>query len=364
MVANGSTLRVESLKKVFDKTVAVDDISFIANPGEITAFLGPSGCGKTTTLRIIAGLETPTSGSIYIDDQKINDIPPHKRDVGLVFQDYALFPHMTARKNIEFGLKIKKLDQAEIDKRVKHILELVNLEGKGDRYPQQLSGGEQQRVAVARTLVTEPRVLLFDEPLSNLDAKLRESTRIELHNLQRKLGITSIYVTHDQLEAFAIADKIMLMNKGKIEQFGSPEEIYANPATSFAADFIGTSNILETTVKEVQNSICSLTLPNGCEIKASEVGKAAGISGGEKLLIMIRTHKIGISDKKPEDEGMNILTGNFLHKIFLGSTTRCILDVDGVKLIADCESEFIRHIKEGEVFISFSYKSAVPVGKG
>ncbi|MBU7043122.1 MAG: ABC transporter ATP-binding protein [Theionarchaea archaeon] len=358
------TLRVERLRKVFGNTVAVDDISFTTEPGEITAFLGPSGCGKTTTLRIVAGLEDPTNGHIFIDQDEISGIPAHRRDIGLVFQDYALFPHKTVKQNIEFGLKIKKLDQSEIERRVKASLQQVNLLGKEDRYPQQLSGGEQQRVAVARTLVTEPRILLFDEPLSNLDAKLRESTRLELHNLQRKLGITSIYVTHDQIEAFAIADKIMLMNKGKIEQFGTPEEIYAYPSTAFAADFIGTSNILETTVTDFADGFCVLHMSSGHEIKAPIVGKAENITKGEKLLVMIRTQKVNMTREKPTEKGINVLPGTCLYKVFLGDSTRCLLEIDGIRLIADCESECVNSVREGEVYISFDYRAVVPVGRG
>jgi ABC-type Fe3+/spermidine/putrescine transport system ATPase subunit len=358
-----STLRVESLVKIFGDHAAIDDITFQTEPGEITAFLGPSGCGKTTTLRIISGLETPTKGSIYIDSERVNDVPPHKRDIGLVFQDYALFPHMTVQQNIEFGLKVKKLDQKEMEERIQTALVQVNLLGKEDRYPQQLSGGEQQRVAVARTLITQPRILLFDEPLSNLDAKLRESTRLELHNLQRTLKITSIYVTHDQIEAFAIADKIMLMHKGKIEQFGTPEEIYAQPETPFAADFIGTSNILETKVLQVENGVCSLALENGHEIKGYTIGKAADVAKGDTLLVMIRTQKMKISDTKLLQAQINVLPAKCLYKVFLGDSTRCLLDIEGIRLVADCESECVRGIPEGEVYVSFDYGAVTPVGR-
>lgn len=358
-----STLKVESLVKIFGDHVAIDNITFQTEPGEITAFLGPSGCGKTTTLRIISGLESPTEGRIIIDNEKVNNVPPHKRDIGLVFQDYALFPHMTVRQNIEFGLKVKDLDQKEVKERVQASLAQVNLVGKEGRYPQQLSGGEQQRVAVARTLVTQPRILLFDEPLSNLDAKLRESTRLELHNLQKALKITSIYVTHDQIEAFAIADKIMLMHKGKIEQFGTPEEIYAQPETAFAADFIGTSNILETHVKAVDNGVCTLSLGNGYEIKGYTVGKAHDITKGEMLLVMIRTQKVKMSDTRPSHTEVNVLPAKCLYKVFLGDTTRCLIEVDGIRLIADCESECVRGIPEGEVYVHFDYSAVTPVGR-
>jgi thiamine transport system ATP-binding protein len=221
-----------------------------AKQGEFLTLLGPSGCGKTTTLRIIAGFEKPDKGRVYFDDTVVNDVPPYERNIGIVFQDYALFPHMTVYDNISFGLKLRKLPKEEIKKRVSWALELVGLKGFEDRYPEQLSGGQQQRVALARALVIEPQLLLLDEPLSNLDAKIRERLRGEVKRIQKELGITTIYVTHDQEEAMAISDRIAVMSVGRIEQVGNPLHLYYNPKNEFVAKFLGLSNILEVNAEE------------------------------------------------------------------------------------------------------------------
>ncbi len=223
---------------------AVDSINLTIPAGELCTLLGPSGCGKTTTLRMVAGFEHSTSGQILLDGESIEHILPSKRNMAMMFQSYALFPHMTVEKNIRYGLKVRKLPEEEIDRRTKAIIELMRLTGMENRLPSQISGGQQQRVALARAVVIEPRILLFDEPLSNLDAKLREYMRDELRALQQRLGITSLYVTHDQSEAMAISDRIVLMNKGRIEQVGTPQDLYQNPNSLFVADFIGKSNVV------------------------------------------------------------------------------------------------------------------------
>jgi len=239
---------LENVVKTYGRVVAVDNVSFEVDHGELFTLLGPSGCGKTTTLRLIAGFEVPDKGRILFDDEDVTFLKPYKRNTAMVFQNYALWPHMTVFDNIAYGLRIKKrelgLTEDEIKKRVKWALELVKLEGFEYRYPLQLSGGQQQRVALARALVVEPRVLLLDEPLSNLDAKLRVEMREEIKKIQKKLGITAIYVTHDQVEAMSISDRIAIMNKGRIEQIGSPSEVYFKPRNVFVADFLGRSNIL------------------------------------------------------------------------------------------------------------------------
>ncbi|MBL8130948.1 MAG: ABC transporter ATP-binding protein [Anaerolineae bacterium] len=224
---------------------AVDTLDLDIYAGEFLTLLGPSGCGKTTTLRLIAGFETPTSGRILMDGQDISAQPPNKRDMALVFQNYALFPHMSVFANVAYGLESRRMSRQQIQDKVREALKLIGLEGLDNRRPHQLSGGQQQRVALARSLVMEPRILLFDEPLSNLDAKLRVQMRSEIHRLQRRLGITSIYVTHDQVEAMALSDRIVVMNKGKIEQMGTPQEIYRFPASRFVADFIGRANFVD-----------------------------------------------------------------------------------------------------------------------
>src|SRR5512136_2760830 len=229
---------------------AVDDVSISIEKGEFVTLLGPSGCGKTTTLRLIAGFEFPTSGHIIVDNQRLEEVPPNRRDMAMVFQSYAIFPHLNVYENIAYGLNVQRRPQAEIKQRVDHVLELVELTGLEGRAPNQLSGGQQQRVALARALVMEPKVLLMDEPLSNLDAKLREQMRTEIRRIQKRLGITRVYVTHDQVEAMTLSDQIVVMDQGKIEQVGAPDEIYRRPRTRFVADFIGRANFVEGVIRE------------------------------------------------------------------------------------------------------------------
>jgi putative spermidine/putrescine transport system ATP-binding protein len=224
-------LELTHVRKAFGETAAVQDFSLAAERGEFVSFLGPSGCGKTTTLRMIAGFEKPTSGAIRIDDVDMTYRPPNQRNVGMVFQSYALFPNMTIAQNVGYGLKVRKKPKADIDRRVGELLELIKLPDKGDRYPYQLSGGQQQRVALARALAIEPQVLLLDEPLSALDAKIRIALRKEIRDIQRQLGITTVYVTHDQEEALSLSDRVVVMSEGRIEQIGTPADIYNFPAT-------------------------------------------------------------------------------------------------------------------------------------
>ncbi|QDA31567.1 ABC transporter ATP-binding protein [Thermococcus indicus] len=243
-------VKLENIVKTFGETVALKGIDLHIKAGELFTLLGPSGCGKSTTLRIIAGLDFPDSGTIHFGDEEVTYLPSSKRGAVLVFQNYALWPHMTVFDNVAYGLKLKKLPKDEIKKKVEWALELVKLEGFADRYPTQLSGGQQQRVAIARALVVEPKVLLLDEPLSNLDAKLRLEMRSEIRRIQRELGITVIYVTHDQEEAMAISDRIAVMNVGTVEQVGTPKEIYETPRTEFVASFMGKTNVIPAKVVE------------------------------------------------------------------------------------------------------------------
>jgi ABC-type Fe3+/spermidine/putrescine transport system ATPase subunit len=232
-----AVLKVEGLRKRFGNVQAVDDVSFEVKEGEVLSLLGPSGCGKTTTLRCLAGFEMPDRGKIYLDNREISFLNPEQRGIGMVFQNYALWPHMTVYNNLAFGLQIRKLEKKEIEERIKRVLSIVRLSGYEDRYPRQLSGGQQQRIAMARALVIEPDIMLLDEPLSNLDAQLREEMRFEFIELQRKLGITAIYVTHDQAEAMVISDKIIILNQGRVIQTGTPREIYTAPQSRFVAGF-------------------------------------------------------------------------------------------------------------------------------
>jgi iron(III) transport system ATP-binding protein len=249
-------LTLENITKIFPARGGVGEVTAVYNvdlnieKGELVTLLGPSGCGKTTTLRMIAGFEFPTNGQIILDGNEINMLPPHKRDMSMVFQSYAIFPHLDVFENIAYGLNVQRLPRVEIQERVNRVLDLVQLQGYGDRAPTQLSGGQQQRVALARALIMEPKVLLMDEPLSNLDAKLREEMRFEIRRIQKELNITSVYVTHDQIEAMTLSDRIVVMNNGIIEQVGTPVEMYRFPNSRFVADFIGRANFVHGVVQK------------------------------------------------------------------------------------------------------------------
>ena len=242
-------VRLDDITKRFDETLAVDDVSLTVEPGETVGLVGPSGCGKTTTLRTVAGFETPTEGQVLFDDEEVTHVPPEQRNVGLVFQSYALFDNMTVQENVEFGLKMREVPKAERAERAAELLELLDIGGMGDRDPTTLSGGQQQRVGLARALAIEPRVLLLDEPMTGLDAKLKTRLQEEIGSLLEEIDVTSLYVTHDQTEAMVMCDRIAVMNDGRIEQVGTPAEIYEAPANGFVADFVGTSNRLEGTVE-------------------------------------------------------------------------------------------------------------------
>jgi ABC-type Fe3+/spermidine/putrescine transport system ATPase subunit len=270
-------LEVKGLTKRFSPQVTVGPLSFEVMEGEFFSLLGPSGCGKTTTLRCIGGFETLSEGSISLDGQRLDDRPPHRRDVGLVFQSYALFPHLTVFDNIAFGLRLRKVGKAEVGRRVGQMLELVDLPNVAERYPAQLSGGQQQRVAIARSLVLEPSLLLFDEPLSNLDFKLRIQMRYELRDLQTRLGKTAVYVTHDQTEALALSDRIAVLSQGRIEQIGPPADIYERPASAFVADFIGSSNLVKGRVRgDGGGADTAIETEHGLTLMIPRIADAAG----------------------------------------------------------------------------------------
>ncbi len=322
-------LRLEGVTKRFGNVVAVDDVTLEIEHGEVMSILGPSGCGKTTTLRLIAGFLKPDKGRILMGGSDVTGLPPEKRNVGMVFQNYALWPHMTVFDNIAFGLKIRKMPKEEIKRKVKEVLELVRLEGFESRYPPQLSGGQQQRIALARALALEPQVLLMDEPLSNLDAKLREEMRFEVRELQKKLSITTVYVTHDQAEALAISDRIAVMNRGKIVQVGSPSEIYDNPANQFVASFIGISNFIEGELEAVEGEYGVVRLENGervtCRLSPNLLSE--GRTSG-KVLIVVRPENIELAKEGSE----NILETRVTRKIYLGNTVDYRVDLDGIEL--------------------------------
>ncbi len=295
---NAKRVKFEDITKIFvtDKNIqvkAVDTINLDIEPGEFVCLLGPSGCGKTTTLRMLAGFEVPTNGKIFIGDENIEKLTPDKRDTAMVFQNYALFPHMNVYDNIAYGLKLQKLPKSQIDARVKKILHLMKMEDFAERVPSQMSGGQQQRVSLARALVMEPGVLLFDEPLSNLDAKLRLHMRDEIRKLQQEVGITSIYVTHDQSEAMGLSDKVVIMKDGVIEQVGTPTEIYQKPANAFVANFIGRANILEAVIKDMDDNNYILDI-HGVEVP---VEKNSEYKAGDKVEVVVRPEGIVITDE-------------------------------------------------------------------
>lgn len=307
-------LQIQNVSKIFGAVEAVKDFDLDIEKGELVSFLGPSGCGKTTTLRMVAGFETPTSGRIIMNGQDITDVPPNKRDVGMVFQAYALFPNMTVAGNIGFGLKVMKKPAEEIHQRVKEMLALINMPEYGNRYPYQLSGGQQQRVALARALALRPDVLLLDEPLSALDAKIRVSLRAEIRAIQRKLGITAIYVTHDQEEALSLSDRVVVMNAGKMEQVGTPFEIYNFPKTAFVANFVGTLN---TATVEVEDPASGTLRMDNLILKSAENLKEK--KKGDKVLMSIRPERLSFAAEQKKD---NILDCTIENITFLGSVVR------------------------------------------
>lgn len=312
-------LKVNNLSKSFGNVKAVQEISFEATEGRVLSLLGPSGCGKTTTLRCIAGFENPDQGEIYLDDRKITPFPPEKRGIGMVFQNYALWPHMTVYGNLAFGLQIRKVPKPEINKRIKKILSMVQLEGYENRYPRQMSGGQQQRIAMARALVFEPDIMLLDEPLSNLDAKLREEMRFEFTELQKKLGITAVYVTHDQAEALVLSDKIVILDQGKIVQSGTPKEIFSNPKNKFVAGFIAVTSFMDGKVDslaEEQKKVVVKT-DDGLTIQ----GNNSNLSLGQRVSVAIRMNAVHFVQDEDEIEknSVNLFKGKIIQSSYLGN---------------------------------------------
>jgi iron(III) transport system ATP-binding protein len=346
---------LEDVSKYFGQVRAADDINLKVRESELFFLLGPSGCGKTTTLRLIAGFYKPDKGKIYFNGKVINDVPPNKRNVGMVFQNYALWPHMTVYDNIVYGLKIRGVSPNLRVKKAKEVLRVVEMEEYAARYPNQLSGGQQQRIALARALVIEPHVLLLDEPLSNLDAKLRLETREEIKRIQKDLKITTIYVTHDQSEALSMADRIAIMNEGRIEQVGGPREIYSSPANRFVAGFIGETNFFTGKVEEVQEAQGLLIVKTltGEEVYAKLSKRELPLS--EEMMCSVRPEDIKILGEATNGGGgRNIFEGKIQSLSYYGYIEHYLLSALGVELKATNTNPRDTRYKEGDnVFFTF-----------
>jgi ABC-type Fe3+/spermidine/putrescine transport system ATPase subunit len=321
-----ASVRVEQLIKRFGKTLAVDRVNLHVRDGELVTLLGPSGCGKSTILRCIAGLADPDGGQIYFGDRLVNDVPTARRKIGLLFQRLALFPHMRVADNVAFGLRMQRRPATEIARRVQEGLELVRLPGYEDRYPRELSGGQQQRVALARTLVTDPEILLFDEPLSSLDLKLREELKLEIRRLHQQTGKTTIYVTHDQGEAFAISDKVYVMHEGRVVQEGTPLELYVHPTSPFVASFIGANNFVSAVAAPPTTAPAGRAGQTAVEALGSRLWASGtdGVRPGDPLLLLIRPEDIEVLARQ-DATGHNVVSGCITASMFAGAST--LLDV-------------------------------------
>ncbi|GLQ12107.1 ABC transporter ATP-binding protein [Devosia yakushimensis] len=334
-------LVIENLTKAFNLLKAIDDVSLTVADGEFVTLLGPSGCGKSTTLGAIAGLDRADIGRIRLGNQVFFDgaesrfMPPEKRDIGLVFQSYALWPHMTVRKNLEYPLKLRKVPAKERDSRIDEVLDLVEMAPYADRYPFALSGGQQQRVALARTLVYRPRLLLLDEPLSNLDAKLRERARIWLRNIQSRVNVTTVYVTHDQIEALALSDRIAVMSKGKIVQLAPPRVVYDNPATEFVADFIGSANIFPGALESYDSKHSKLRLADD-GILIADRPPPEGAKG--RLSIAVRPERILFIHEHGDVPSENVFTVKVESASFLGARLLVVVRLGDTQLRVECDS--------------------------
>jgi putative spermidine/putrescine transport system ATP-binding protein len=328
-----ATVELIDVRKVYKDVEAVKKLDLRIEEGEFFSLLGPSGCGKTTTLRMIAGFVQPTAGAILIGGQDFTSLPPERRSIGIVFQNYAIFPHMDVFNNIAYGLKVRKRPAAEIAERVTRVLATVGLSGYEKRYQRELSGGEQQRVALARVLVIEPRILLLDEPLSALDKKLREEMKYWIKGLQQRLGITTVYVTHDQNEALTMSDRIAVMNRGAVEQVGTPQEIYEQPISRFVTDFIGESNILEGEVTGVGDRVIELAFQRN-HLRAP---RNRDVQVGQRVHFVVRPENVRLT---PSSNGAeeNILAGKLLSQSYQGSLIRCEVDVGGQSMVAEVQN--------------------------
>jgi spermidine/putrescine transport system ATP-binding protein len=355
-----SMVKLTNVVKKFDdgNIEALKSISLDIHEGEFLTILGPSGCGKTTTLRIVAGFEQSTSGSVLIDDEEVSSKAPYERNVNTVFQSYALFPHMNIFDNIAFGLSLKKLPKDEIKNRVKKMLKTVQMEGYENRMPDQLSGGQKQRVAIARAIINNPKVLLLDEPLGALDLKLRKQMQVELKHLQQKLGITFVYVTHDQEEALTMSDRICVMNKGQIEQLGTPDEIYERPKTKFVADFIGETNLFEGKVVTAESEQALIELSDNQQVSITN----NSLTNGESICFAIRPERLKL--KSSPENSDSWIKANLKERIYIGSSLKTVLTLNNGKNITVNEPAGENYIfinGSTEAFITWNPKNAVVI---
>lgn len=341
-------VQLRHVVKRFGNVVAVNDISLDIPKGCFATLLGPSGCGKTTTLRMLAGFYDVDEGEIRISNRVVNQVPPHLRNIGMVFQDYALFPHMTISENVSYGLKLRGVKRDKIAEKVREMLVFLGLDGLADRYPNQLSGGQQQRVALARALATEPDVLLLDEPLSNLDAKLRVSVRRELRQIQRELGITVVYVTHDQEEALELSDLIAVMNKGVIAQIGTPWQVYFEPRSKFVADFVGAVNFLKGKVTRRVGAAVELATSVGLVVADDPDGLG---TPGEEALAAFRPECVDILNEEAPGSDGNLLRGTVRSRAFLGRLVRYWVEAPGTEILVDVPDPGTRGMFEGDVYL-------------
>ncbi len=318
-------ISIENVTKTYHgRITAVADLSLTVKEGEFVTLLGPSGCGKTTTLRMIAGFELPTRGRILLDGEDVTDLPPYRRQVNTVFQDYALFPHMTIRQNVGYGLRVARVPKAAIGPKVQEALATVGLLDKADSRPAELSGGQKQRVALARALVRQPRVLLLDEPLSALDAKLREAMQVELKHLHEQIGLTFLFVTHDQTEALIMSDRVVVMDRGRIVQAGTPTELYDHPGSPYVAQFIGTSNMLRGEVTTVTDTEVSFRLPGGT-VRAERPPRAVAV--GEPVIASVRPEKVLLCPEVEPADGLSVIEGRVIDSLFHGDSVRVEIDI-------------------------------------
>ena len=383
---NGSQVKIDHVSKEFGDFIALNDINFTINQGEFFTLLGPSGCGKTTLLRIIAGFENPDDGAVLFDDTNVVGLPPNKRHSNTVFQSYALFPHMTVFENVAFSLRLKKVDNATVEEKVRKYLSLVQLEEHMYKKPNQLSGGQRQRVAIARALINEPKVLLLDEPLSALDAKLRSSLLVELDRLHDKIGITFIFVTHDQSEALAVSDRIAIMNKGNVLQIGTPFEVYESPATQFVAQFIGETNLFESTVVKCEGYKAKTGEEYMVTLNTPALGMQAQLTGdtqatkeedknilvtdyehtdeGQKVAFTIRPEKIRITLEEPNVNGrkdINVFKGVVEEPVYTGFQSKFYIKLEKTGTIVKAFKQHTNYLDDGPeiqwndtVYISWS----------